>query len=261
MAGSKGRRGGQGAQSGGGGGGIGPFPQQQQGNGGLKGNFQPGYTANDNPQLLKWQQSDDDKATRFLGRVHNKVDINNYTDKHPFYDFDMQKFTLLVGLNDKPTVMKDADFEQMVKANNLQVLYRGDSGQDAVDRMVGDNYYHPGTGFYGDGLYFTEEESIANRYAYQKGGTDGVYTKMVLSPNAHVINYSDLMYEMGKYSGTRFAKALERAGNTSYYSNEGQALFALKMGYNVIEIHAGKHVALTRDALIVSDKYYKARSR
>lgn len=254
MAGSKGRRGGQG-----GGGGIGPFPAQQQGSGGLQGNFNPGYTNNDNQQLLKWQEADEQKATRFLGRIHNKVDLDDYTDKHPFYDFDMQKFTLSVGLNDKPRIMKDADFEQMVRDNNLQTLYRGDSGQDAVDRLLDDNYYHPGTGYYGDGMYFSEDESVANKYAYDKGGTDGRYTKFVLSPDAHVIQYSDLVSRMNAHYGTRYYDALSRAGQTSYLSNDGEALYALKLGYNVIEIHRGKHVALTRDALIFSDKVYHAK--
>lgn len=254
MAGSKSKRGGQG-----GGGGIGPFQPQQLGSGGLKGDFTPGYTNNDNPQLLKWQSQEPDKAARFLGRIHNKMDVNDYQDKHPFYDFDGQKFTLALNLNDKPTIMKDADFEQMVRDNNLQVLYRGDSGQEAVDRMMNDTYYHPGTGYYGDGLYFSEEESTANSYAWAKGGTDGRYTKFTLSPNAHVISYSDLTAKMNAYYGTSFYNALHRAGQTSYMGNEGEAMFALRLGYNVIEIHRGKHVALTRDALVMSDKVYHAR--
>ena len=252
MAGSKSRRGGQGGGT--------SFPPQQYGSGGLKGNYQPGYTANDNPQLLKWQGQEDDKAARYLAKVHNTVDVDSYQDNHPFYDFDMQKFTLAMGLNDKPTIMKDADFEKMVAKNNLQVLYRGESGQDAADRLLGDAYYHPGTGFYGDGMYFSEDETVANNYAWDKGGSDGVYEKFVLGPNAHVVQYDDLVQRMNSDTSYNLNRALYRAGQTSRYGNEGQAQYALKLGYNVIEIHRGKHVLLTRDAAIFSDKIYHAKS-
>ena len=269
--------GGRGSSSGagGGGGGFGALNRQYQKTAGertnwtqstgsnigsLDGVYQAGYDANGNPQLVKWQGQDDDKAARYLAKVHN-TDLSQYDDNgYPYYEGDYQKFSLATGLNDKPQVVSDRTFDKLVQQNNLQVLYRGESGDAACDRFMNADNSHTGVGSYGDGFYFTENASTANLYASSKGGSNGRVMKMALSPNARIITHGQLQQEMAK-AGIKLQSALTKQGKSamgSGYWNSGEAQYALKLGYNVISdcSYTGSqyHFALTRDAFIVSDK-------
>lgn len=257
----------------------------------LNGVYQPGYDANGNAAVQKWQgQSDDTKASRFLAGVHNNVQMQNYdpatgaygsavdaktgqvlSDGYGFYQGDYQNFSLALGLNDKPTVISDAQFNRMVKSNGLQVVYRGDTGDAQIDRFMNATYSHTGVGSYGDGFYFSDKKSTANDYAASKAykatgnSSNGRVLKMALSPNARIISYTDLQTAMSK-AGASLKSALHKQGHSAQganYWNSGEAQFALKMGYNVIAGcgYSGSdyHYALTRDAFIVSDKVIKAR--
>ncbi len=226
----------------------------------LDGVYQPGYDNNGNPQVVKWQGQEEDKAARYLAKVHNGVDYNNYVDGYGFYEGDYQKFSLSLGMNDKPTIIPDKQFDQMVRQNNLQVVYRGEAGQGQVDRFMNADYSHTGVGSFGDGFYFSDDKGTANGYASMKGGAGGRVLKMALSPNARVITYSDLQNAMAK-AGAKMQSALRRQGQSATgasYWNSGEAQFALKLGYNVISDcgynGSDYHYALTRDAFIVSDK-------
>jgi hypothetical protein len=121
------------------------------------------------------------------------------------------------------------------------------------------DYSHTGVGNFGDGFYFSQYASVANSYASSKGGSSGRVMKMALSPTARCISYTDLMAKMQSAS-PKLRRSLAKAGSSAWrsgYSNEGQAQFALKLGYNVITGVMGAndyHFALTRDAFIVSDK-------
>ena len=225
---------------------------------GIQGVFQPGYDANGNAALQKFQAQTDDKTANFLGKVAKTQD---YPDdgQYPFYQGNFQQLSLALGLNDKATVVSDAQFDQIVKQNNLQLLYRGERNSFVCDRFMNANYTHTGVGNFGDGFYFSQYASVANGYAQSKGGAAGRVMKMALSPTARCISYTDLMAKMQSAS-PKLRRSLKKAGtsaNASRYSNGGQAQFALKLGYNVITGVMGfadYHCALTRDAFIVSDK-------
>ena len=264
--------------------------QRTQSNGErLEGVYKPGYDGNGNAQVQKWQgQSDDTKAARYLAGVHNNLKMQNpngnafmevydaktgqtFSDGYGFYQGDFQNFTLSLGLNDKPTVMSDAAFNRMVKSNNLQVVYRGDTGDSQIDRFMNSTYTHTGVGSFGDGFYFSDSKATANSYAGDKAWkatgdrTNGRVLKMALSPNARIISYTDLEAAMVK-AGVPLKSALTKQGRSAQgasYWNEGQAQFALKMGYNVIAgcgwAGSDYHYALTRDAFVVSDKVIHAR--
>lgn len=227
--------------------------------GSLKGVYEPGYDADGNQAVTKWQGQTEDKATRFLAKVHNDIDYNNYPDGYGFYEGDYQKFSLALGLNAKPQVMPDAQFDKMVAQYGLQTIYRGEAGQAQVDRFMNADYSHTGVGSYGDGFYFSDRASTANDYADYKGGKNGRVMKMALSPTARIITYDALRREMAK-AGYAFQSALHKQGHsaTSSYLNEGEAQFAIKLGYNVVSncgfMGSDYHYALTRDAFIVSDK-------
>lgn len=210
------------------------------------------YTDNGNPQLLKWQQQTDDKSANFLAKVDKNTDLAQIQqatgDKWAFHDNPQQKLVQSMNLNGKATVLSESDFNKYVQQTGATVLYRGWSGQDAVDRFKKSPNSHIGNGINGDGYYLAPNKSTAKGY----GGTG---TKMALSPTARVVSLDDVNQAIANAS-PKFRSALQKAGSggtRTYGSNRGQAQMALKMGYNTID--AGWAVIpLTRDAVVISDK-------
>jgi hypothetical protein len=259
--------GGRGASSSGGGGGASTIRQYNKlGGGGGTINGTPGqydsklslapfqtkgdYTDNNNPELLKLQGQTDDKTANFLAKTWKERDFNSVQqqtgDQWSFYDNPMQATVLALDLNKPATVLSESDFNNYVQKTNSTVLYRGWSGQNAVDRFNNSPNSHIGNGINGDGYYFSASKSTAQGY----GGTG---MKAALSPNARVVSLNDLNWEMRKNS-PRLKKSLAKAGSAgtrTFGPNNGQAQMALKMGYNTID--AGWAVIpLTRDAVVVS---------
>lgn len=210
-----------------------------------------GYTANGNSELTKWQAATDtDKMGAYLHKVDN-FDVNSVNDKWAFYDNPYQKMVLSMGLNDAPIVMSDSQFNQYVQQTGQTVMYRGWSSKDSANRFTQSQYSHTGTGVYGDGFYFTPSQSTARSYG------SGAVTKMALSPNARVVDYNTLVRNMNANATGKVGSALRKAGSygsRSYSSNDGEAQWALKMGYNVVQ-NGTYYYALTRDALVVSSRY------
>ena len=210
------------------------------------------YTDNGNPELLKWQAQTDDKSANFLAKVDRTTDLAQIQqatgDKWAFYDNPQQKLVESMNLNGKATVLSESDFNKYVQQTGSTVLYRGWSGQDAVDRFKNSPNSHIGNGIYGDGYYLTADKRTAKGY----GGTG---TKMALSPNARVVSVAEVNKAIAN-ADPKFRSALQKAGSKgtrTYGSNSGQAQMALKMGYNVID--AGWTVVpLTRDAVVMSNK-------
>ena len=210
------------------------------------------YTDNDNPSLVKWQNQTDDKSARFLAKLDRETDLSaaqaDTNDPWQFYDNPMQKMVVNMGLNNGTTVLSEADFNKYVNQTGSTVLYRGWSGQNAVDRFKQSPNSHIGNGINGDGYYFSADKSTAMGY----GGTG---MKAALSPNARVIGADAVRAEIYRRGGN-LQSALSYAGSggtRTYGSNEGEAQMALKMGYNVID--AGWAVIpLTRDAVVISGK-------
>jgi hypothetical protein len=210
------------------------------------------YTDNGNPELLKWQGQTDDKSANFLAKVDRTTDLSQIQqatgDKWAFYDNPQQKLVESMKLNAPATVLSESDFNNYVKQTGATVLYRGWSGQDAVDRFKNSPNSHIGNGINGDGYYFAPDKGTARSY----GGTG---TKAALSPNARVVSLTDVNKAISKAS-PKFQSALSKAGKggtRTFGANKGQAQMALKMGYNTID--AGWAVIpLTRDAVVMSNK-------
>lgn len=210
------------------------------------------YTDNGNPELVKWQGQTDDKSANFLAKVDRTTDLSQIQqstgDKWAFYDNPQQKLVESMNLNGSATILSESDFNKYVRQTGATVLYRGWSGQDAVDRFKNSPNSHIGNGINGDGYYFAPSKSTAQGY----GGTG---TKAALSPNARVISLTDVNRAIANAS-PKLQSALRKAGGggtRTYGSNSGQAQMALKLGYNTID--AGWAVIpLTRDAVVMSNK-------
>ena len=218
------------------------------------------YTDNGNEQLLKYQAQDDDKTARFLANVAKTTDYSNYDDgQYGFYDNSFQKLALRLGIAHPPKEVSDSVFNQYVQQTGSEVFYRGFSSSDSADRLTKANYFHTGTGVYGDGVYFTQDKATAASYGI--GYNKGAIRKMTLSPDAKVIDYTTLQRSMASASPNLQSamRAAGSKGSRSYSGNDGEAQWALKNGYNVVRIGSGKsayYYALSGDALIVSSRKY-----
>ena len=217
-----------------------------------------GWDDGGNPALVKFQGQEDDKTARFLAKTDRTTDYSQYNDSYGFRDNPYQKLVLQLGLNKPPTVVSDAQFNAIAKQTGAEVFYRGWKSERSADRFMQAQYTHTGTGVYGDGIYFANNISTAASYGIGRG--QNAITKMMLSPTAHVVDYSALVSSMPSGS-SQLGKSLRYAGSVgsrSYGSNSGEAQWALKMGYNVIKVDAGfgepYYIGLTRDAFIVSKK-------
>lgn len=209
------------------------------------------YDGDGNPQLIKWQSQTDDKSARYLAKVDKETDLSQYqsqtNDPYAFYDNPYQKMVAQMGLNKPATVMSASDFDKYVQQTGSTVIYRGWSGQNAVDRFKDSPNSHVGNGINGDGYYWATDSSTARKY----GGTG---TRGALSPDARVISLDEVNRAIANAS-PQLRKSLSKAGSggtRTYGANAGQAQMALKMGYNTID--AGWAVIpLTRDAVVISD--------
>lgn len=155
------------------------------------------YDGGGNPDLIKYQGQTDDKTANFLARTDKTFDLQQFqqqtNDPWSFYDNPMQKLSASMGLNAPPTVLSEADFRKYVAQTGATVLWRGWSGQNAVDRFKQSPNSHIGNGINGDGYYLAPSKSTARNY----GGTG---TKMALSPQARVVSIDKVNAEIAKAS-------------------------------------------------------------
>lgn len=216
---------------------------------------QGNYTDENNPALIQYQQKEDDKTANFLAGTNNKINLNDpaYDDGYVYHDIPLNKLLLRLGVGKGATVLSDSDFDKYVQQSGQQVMYRGWSNKSAADRFVNTTHNHVGNGRYGDGYYFTPDKGTAKVYS-----GDGTVTKIALSPKARVISYRDLVSKMSQ-SSSKLQNALAKTGTggsgRTYGSNKGEAQFALKLGYNVIDVGSGYLYGITNDAFVVSKKY------
>lgn len=213
------------------------------------------YTDENNPALMQYQQKEDDKTANFLAGTDNKIDLNDpaYADGYVYHDIPLNKLLLRLGVGKGATVLSDSDFDKYVQQSGQQVMYRGWSNKGAADRFVNTTHNHVGNGRYGDGYYFSPDKGTAKAYS-----GDGTVTKMALSPKARVISYSDLVSKMSQAS-SKLQNSLRKTGGggsgRTFASNKGEAQYALKLGYNVIDVGGGYLYGITNDAFVVSKKY------
>lgn len=217
--------------------------------------YQGDYTDDNNPALIEYQQKEDDKTANFLAGTNKNIDLNDpaYADGYTYHDIPLNKLLLRLGVGKGATVLSDSDFDKYVQQSGQQVMYRGWSNKGAADRFVNTTNNHVGNGRYGDGYYFTPDQGTAKAYS-----GDGTVTRMALSPKARVISYADLQSKMMQAS-SKLQSSLRKTGTggsgRTYGSNVGEAQFALKLGYNVIDVGGGYLYGVTNDAFVVSRKY------
>lgn len=179
-----------------------------------------------------------------------------------------QKFVFTAGLNEKPAVLSNSDFQQYMKDNGLGksdiisrsvngASYRNASGtrvnlsaQDVSDMMMYSrlNYIGGKVGgqALGAGTYFD--------HVYGKStGYGGHTVTAVLNPKtAKSIDYTQLASKARAFDASHPNFARQTGGYNSSYKGGGNnmAIYALAMGYNVITAGNGYTNVIDRSALV-----------
>lgn len=153
-----------------------------------------------------------------------------------------QKVVEGLGLDDKPVVVSQDEFDKIVEENGYIPLWRGVYSVDpngrevAMNTMFGDRTY-VGDGIHGDGIYFSTDYDTANGYS-GGGGLNGdakgygIVMAAVINPKkAHIIT-EQALYDM-------FNKDLAKSGLSTFEINMDLSSYALYKGYNVIHVPGG----------------------
>jgi hypothetical protein len=170
----------------------------------------------------------------------DKIDIPDFLNS----DTHLQKMTYALGLNDPPTIVSDAQLQQLIR-NGATPIYRtvNDTkihgvpftSKDICDMMLeGDLTYH-GNGIHGDGLYFSNSFSGSRSYGY------GNYKTMtgVLNSNARIVSETKLRSEYDAFVKSHPATRRALGFAKSRSSHDSMSQFALIRGYNVIVSNVG----------------------
>lgn len=159
-------------------------------------------------------------------------------------DSDAQKIAIDLGMVETPQVVSKDDFNKYVEESGATVCYRGVkntpdmSGASMLYQMAyntQENYF--GYGIYGDGLYFSTDQSTAVGYAH---GSEAV-AMCAIRPDAKVI----------ECKSDEMKSAMRRLGTTDY------SVAAMCSGYDAIKVDRGGsddyYVVLNRAAMVMVD--------
>ena len=193
------------------------------------------------------------------------ADIPLFLDDTP-----LQKVMYVAGLNEKPQVMTDAQFNQYVRQHRAETLYRtvdgvylkqydmGINAKDICEQVMYGSLTRTGRGsLMGDGFYFANDLDDSKRYGTYTGNVkQTAYMKAVLKPGAKGIS-SSRIYSMARdeiSNNTKLGRALEKAVKGRFHSGV-MALLAVHKGYDYIEYSSyGYFNVLNRGCLIMSDQ-------
>ena len=211
-------------------------------------------------------QMSDDELLALYNKSKN-VDMPNHLSD---MDNNTQKFVYTAGLNGKPEVLDDAAFNQYLKDNNIsqsQVLARtvGDAKYNVNGTTIqltpnqitmmlkdGELNYVGGKAankhYYGHGTYFDMNGGRPTGYG---SGRNSATCIGVLSKNARIVSDSALPAKARAFAAShpKFARAV------GSYSTNTMSIYALAMGYNVIQ-NGSYHNIIDRTALVMRSSNY-----
>lgn len=213
--------------------------------------------------LADVQQMDDNELHDFLISV-NDTDVPDMLNTHH-----LQRMVYALGLNSKPEIVSQKEFDDLRNSGAVQVWRTVDPGTTQsgvpltakqVNQMFVDgDLTYLGRGIHGDGLYFSDVKSGSLMYG-MGGGRSSVVTG-VINKNARIISEGSLrnMYDnyVNTHPRTRRALGFARSHSTS----DSMSQFALLMGYNVISSYQGGgetyYTVIDRSAISTTGKLEK----
>lgn len=165
-----------------------------------------------------------------------------------------QATTDLMGLNQKPTVLSDADWDKKVQTDALggETLWRGVEGtnrlsaEDISNNLRNSDKTFIGNGIHGNGLYFTTDKSYAkNLYS---DGTKGSLTQAFIDKGKAMVVKEKTLRDMQRSESKKAMRDMDLS------------TYAIRKGYNVIAVPGGNfsrssngdfYVALSRSVLVI----------
>ncbi len=216
--------------------------------------------------VLSNLQGMDDAQLAALYKLSQQTDLPNHLNDVSDVT---QKFVYTVQLNDKPTVLNSADFQQFLQDNNIsnsQILSRsvnggvlktsagnqtGLSSRDVIDMMLYSRFNYIGGKLngqaYGAGTYFDMNGGRSTGYGQNT-------VNAVLNPaTARVVTDSQLSRLARAFDASHPQFARATGGYNSNFSGgrNNMSVYALVMGYNVIKDATGSyHNVIDRGALV-----------
>lgn len=178
-------------------------------------------------------------------------------------EYDTQRLTYDLGLNDKPRIVTDAELNKM----SGPMLYRGvhsykdkdtvlATAQAVANLTMYDEYSRIGAGIAGDGYYFSTSTSTANSYAGNgKNLQESAVMKMKIDTSkAKMVTYDHLKRMFARESGGVQWAFQHMSTVDDQWSTGYLGAYALKKGYNVIQRHeVGHYIVLDRSVMVMSN--------
>ena len=222
-----------------------------------------------NPNVDYQNMSDDNFAT-YISDINN-TDIPRHLSNDAF-----NKFTYKANINGKPQIVdSDAEVGRVANQNGHPIMYRtinamynskqdvGMSAPDIANQTLNSRLQRSGDGIYGQGFYFATSKGGSAGYGHTRGNVDRTcQMTATLNSNAKIISYNSLMsmYQREVRSGSALGNQLRKIANSNTHraSDSALSIFALKRGYNVIDVGGGTgyYNILDRSALTVSKNFH-----
>lgn len=179
------------------------------------------------------QKMDTKALLRKLGRK-SKLPLNPTLDN----DKKTLKLSMMLGNNNPPRVVSDAEFKKIAKNSSFPVMYRGvgrtpdfDAKTIVDDFKYGDTTWIGGSACYwGAGMYSSTREGYASYYGSK------VITMIPDPQKAKVIEWDDLCDEAKKRG---ILKSCNYTGGGDTKHADEMSVLALQLGYNIIKINGG----------------------
>lgn len=241
--------------------GANPANATQNGNSPVQGQA----TGNPTPPSMTAQQFQalsNKELVDYLKNLNSRV-VMPPLDELP--ECDTQRVVYDLGLNDKPTVVSQAEFKKLkgetwyrgvhdFKDNRGTILATSD---DVVNQTFYGDTTRIGAGVSGDGFYFTKHKSTADSYA--RNGQNGRVLQMKLDMRkVKGIDAGKLssMFSREPIEVQRAFRNMSSIGNE--WSTGFLSAYAVRKGYNVIlRPERGFAIPITRDVMILSDSTYR----
>ena len=143
-----------------------------------------------------------DEQIKFCERAINETKVPDSLSANDF-----QKISYALGLNNKPQVLSDKEFDKQVADNNLELLHRVVKGNEKIsaqaiaDQLKNGEYTFQGNGMT-EGTFFTRNPGLLWKY---EGSGDSARTTGAISKEAKIANFDDEKLQK------RFAQLEKRA--------------------------------------------------
>ena len=146
------------------------------------------------------------------------------------------------GFDGLPNTLPPSDFEEFIRENDLQVMYRGISAETPeqlehyTNELLNGEFYIDQRGASGAGMYAAGSERAVRMYAI---GNNSRVFEMAFHPSANLISYDEL-----------FATA-RRNNVPETFNNQGA--MAAVLGYDAIVVAQNEIVILNRTKLVIKN--------